>query len=184
MSPLALGLGRVCVLHHRLLWESVTVRRTTVSPPSRRRLISLPYAPRHRQHLVPVRVCRAASSSSSCTFSPPPEMASWAILTPTNTEDEQGRWHRDPLTINMFKFCSLCQWWVDTGNWLIVCWWFAWDDYILGLGYESPWVFCTRSGMGMGGILYPKSGSITGMGMGLCSWVRVWGVDPRRGILH
>jgi hypothetical protein len=34
-------------------------------------------------------------------------------------------------------------------------------------------------GMGMGGFSYPRSGLGSGMGAGLCSWVRVWGVNPR-----
>jgi hypothetical protein len=76
----------------------------------------------HCQHLVPVRVCHAASSSK-CV---------------------------DGLR----------------------------EMTILGFGYGSPWVFCTWSEMGMEGILYPKSGSDMGMGMGLFSWVRVWGVNP------
>jgi hypothetical protein len=52
------------------------------------------------------------------------------------------------------------------------------------VGYVSPWVFGTRSGVGMGKFSYPRSGSGSGMGAGLCSWVRVWGVNPRWGILH
>jgi hypothetical protein len=52
------------------------------------------------------------------------------------------------------------------------------------VGYRYPWVFSTRSGIGMGGFSYPRLGSGSGMGTGLCSWVRVWGVNPRWGIPH